>query len=239
MPQVYQRLREYINLALGFSIAIGFALLSRDRLFNLYQSDPATAALSTALALVTFAELVWYWRAVTSELDLLNDAFDETRLKVMPKGPTLTIGAGLGLAFGVLIAASTNILLYAAALSVYQVFDSAGQSTVNHNVATMYRDVRFKGGTGEAKARILYQYYLERPLLFRCVGLLFMYSTGFALAVAGAMSAQKWYSYIAYALIIVTVPLGEWLIYSWRRVRDHGLAQIERGEDAPVFAAST
>jgi hypothetical protein len=103
MPKIYQRLKEYIQLALGLSVAMGFALLSRERLLQLYRDDPPIAVLGTCLALVTFAALIWYWRAVTTELELLNAAFDEERLSAsQPKGPTLTIGIGLGVAFGAL-----------------------------------------------------------------------------------------------------------------------------------------
>jgi hypothetical protein len=227
MSKAYKRLKEYIQLVLGLSVAIAFALLSRDRFIQLYQSNPPIAALSTALALVTFASMVAYWRAVTDELDLLNDAFDDERLGLNHiKGPTLTIGVGLGVMYGIEIAFSTNILLYAAALVVYQLLDIAGQSTVNRNVARMYRTRQFKTQYGEARATVLFDYYLERPLLLRCSGLLFLYFTALALAIAGFFSTDDRFSYAAYALIIVSIPAGELVIYSWRQKRDRALEAI-------------
>lgn len=226
MPQVYQRLKEYINFALGFALAIGFALLSRDRLVLLYQTDMLMAVLAAALATMTFAQLVWYWRAVTGELELLNDAFDENRLQGAPKGPTLTVGVALGVGFGALIAASTNILVYTAVLAIYELLDTAGQGTVNHNVAKMYRARQFKSEHGEARATVLFQYYLERPLLIRTAVLLFIYAGAFASALAGTLSGHAWYLYLSYASAIVTMPAGEWVIYTWRRVRDRDLAAL-------------
>lgn len=230
MPQVYQRLKEYINFALGFAVAIGFALLSRDRLIVLFQADTPIAVLSAMLAAVTFGQLVGYWQAVTGELELLNDAFDEKRTGGMPTGPTLTIAVALGVGFGALIAASTNILAYSAVLAVYQLLDTAGQGTVNHNVAKMYRAGQFKTDGGEAKAIVLYQYYLERPLLIRGAVLLFVYSGVFASALAGTLSGGRWYFYLAYATTIVTIPAGEWVVHTWRRVRDRDLAALGSAE---------
>ncbi|MDE3154636.1 MAG: hypothetical protein KGN76_06010 [Acidobacteriota bacterium] len=224
MLNVYGTLKDYIDKVFGLALAIGGVLLAHARLIQLYRADPLKAVFSGLLMLLTFLAFFWYYRAVAGELDMLNRAFDEGLLQDgEPRGMTLTIGVALGILFGGLIASSTNILWYTAVIVLLELFDLLGQATVSMNVARMWRRGAFKPDGGADRAEVLFEYYLERPLVVRCAILMFIYFSALILALAGALVGSVYATYAAYVLVIVTIPLGERVIFAWRRARNAAL----------------
>jgi hypothetical protein len=222
---LYERLKGFASQGVVMAIFVSSALLSVDRFSRLYQQDRVVAVLATILAIETVAHFSLYWWVVVRELDLLNEAFDEQRVAAA-EGSFLSIGLLVAAGFGILMATSTDLAIYAGALGTFQVAAHVGQNTVMMNVARLYRTHVFTGVRGEKMAEILFEYYLEKPLLLPIVGRLTAAGLTLTLAVTGKLTAVPLFSYVGYVLLLAAIPVSETFYATWRRARDKRFKEL-------------
>jgi len=147
---------ESLNLLWGAAIALTLFsvsfFLSWAEFRALYDSDRIYFAVSTGLALVTFALFCAYVIATHTEIILLNQYLGEEAIpRVKPKVYLITFG--LAILFGALIALSRNLLTYSAVMVGYNLFDLWGNWEVARQIGPPIEkklQSRLDGG-GEAR----------------------------------------------------------------------------------------
>jgi hypothetical protein len=216
------QLKQYINWGFELTVGVAFALLGISRFADALAADRVAGSLSICLFVVTLLQWAWYARASREELDMLRSAFDQTG-EAQASGHILLIAVGLAIAFGSLLATTTNLPVYAGLLVFFQILDTLGQAIVNQNILPFYDHHK-----AHSQAAILFRYYYGKPHMVRCALLLASYSCAFCLAVVAKTAREPAFAYGAYAIMIIAMPAGEWVIYRWRQVREAEMKPVER-----------
>ncbi|NVL89682.1 MAG: hypothetical protein HWN69_01630 [Desulfobacterales bacterium] len=238
MSKIYQQLTDYINWCFTITVALALFLLSRQELTKLYKTDSMAALVSAILLIVTVGRFFLYLHAVRKEIDLFDVSFKTERVNRL-HGPVLPIGIALSLTFAVLIAYSTNILIYSIVALLFSVFDIYGPATVNRNLGIQILGKQFGDTKSEQGAKILFNYYFVKPILLRVAILLVMGCFALILATCWHFTHDAAYQYSAYLTWIFSIIVGEIAIYRWRAERDEALNSLEnniennKGEGQP------
>ena len=107
---LHSELREYIGWCVPLAPGLALLFLSKDALSALYVDDRPKVILAALLLVTTVGWCFAYARAVLDELNLINEVFDASRTSL--RGPILSVGVALALAFGTLGGLCTNIVAY-------------------------------------------------------------------------------------------------------------------------------
>ena len=205
--------------------ALPLAIL-RDRVTALFGSHPVlVSALAACIVL-----LVALWiSATTHEFQLWQRYIHYVFIRQQ------VYAAMFGLAFvlGTLLvfAVAFNVVVFTAFLSSYLLFNYWTQWVTNEHFERAL-EVTLKSESLSASHRkilmILRHYWLARPQLARIATMMFVSLVAFALAFRGmtvdSMSAN--FTAAAYLLEIITIIVGEAVIYRWRHIRDSRLQPI-------------
>ncbi len=229
MSKTYNQLSDYINWAMGLSFFVAAFLLSKDELVALIQNDTFSGALSIVLLLVTMGLFFLYAKAVRTELDLLDTVFVSENVQTNELSGNFFLAilavATLG---GFLIANVTNIAYYSGAAALYSMFDLFGVSLVIRNFNILLRQKNFRNKPLiEKEADVLFDYYVGKPLLTKIAVTLIFECIAFVLSIYSIIKGNELGSTIAYFIMITTIVIGEFTIYSWRKTRDNSLREIE------------
>lgn len=229
MSKTYNQLSEYINWAMGLSIAVATFLLSKDVLVDLIQNNLFRGILSIILLLVTIGIFFLYARAVRTELDILDTVFISENVQTNDfSGNYFLAILAVAAFFGFLIANVTNIAYYSGAAALYSMFDMFGVSLVIRNFNILFRQKDFRNKPLiEKEADVLFDYYVGRPLLTRAAVILIFECIAFVLSIYSIFTGNELGSTIAYFIMIATFVVGEIAIHSWRKARDNGLREIK------------
>ncbi len=222
MSGMKDELKDYINWAVGITFFVSALLFSKDSLLALFSNNPIHAVLSAALLLTTVIWFFLYLRAVRHELELLDSSFDSEQIRKI-SGYVLPTAVGLSIFFGSLIALSENILVYAGLAALLSSFDLYGQATTIRNVNILIHEKKFKDSIGEEEAKILFAYYIKKPLLSRISIVMVTFCVSFVLASYSKFLNIQYLNYTAYLAVIMVILGSEVVIQKWRNERDEGL----------------
>ena len=223
MPPARSRFRtvESLYVLWGVSIAltlfaVGF-FLSWSEFRSLLASDRLHFALSAILALMTFA-LFWAYLAATfNELNLLDHFLGEKPIpRVKPK--VIVIAFGLAILFGALIAVSRELILYAAILVLYNLFDFWGNWEVAKQIRSPIEKKLQTKGNDDSKAGlgIMHAFYFGYPVLPRIATIMFVNWIVVCCALSYYFTNESTFRTVGYCLLIANIAIGELVVHYWR-----------------------
>lgn len=199
----------------GISVVATIALSDRSDIAFSFQSG-VIAAFQTVLVLgVTVFWFISFVHATLHELELLK-SFRVT--PVIAESNMFSFAAVLfiSILFGLLITSPTNLLDYSIIGLILLWIIAIGYSIVLRSVANEY----LKSSSRQKKLKPLVEYYLFRPFFLHQI----WWVTGFFLAlifsVISSFENEPRFSWVATIAIVVTILVGELVIYKWRKSRD-------------------
>jgi len=212
---------ESLNLLWGAAIALTLFsvsfFLSWAEFRALYDSDRIYFAVSTGLALVTFALFCAYVIATHTEIILLNQYLGEEAIpRVKPKVYLITFG--LAILFGALIALSRNLLTYSAVMVGYNLFDLWGNWEVARQIGPPIEKKLQSRLDGEAKHGLLTlrDFYFRNPTIPRVVTIMFVNWIVVCLALSHYFTNDTSFRNLGYGLLLANIVVGEAVIHFWR-----------------------
>jgi len=215
MSSLYQRFKEYWNIALGLSIAMSFFLLSRDRLAAQLLKGSAQAVLGMCVLAASILWMLLFIRATLDEPELLRDIkilerIDAQKLGGLVEGQAFAAMVILSLGFGGLVASVTYPITYCLIAIAIQFTDCLGLVAIQR---TLFRIHQSNADLNPS----FYEYYMYKPQSFHRTAKLFGFMSALVFAVAARLSGAAKFGVISSLFILATILGGEFVLYLWRR----------------------
>lgn len=200
--------------------------------------DTLNFAYLAALGLTGVLIFLWIW-ATQHELDLLFDWLDPDRYTPPSSILETVLIVFMGLVLSAMFLSARDPLWYGLIFVTYSAIQiPAGRYTYAQITEAIERSkLRLASDRSDPAAdeglaiyqngvAILEAYFVRRPLVARCVGILLGSLGGLCLAVAWKATGVKWLATASYLLYFVTIVGSEYLIASWRFTRDGRLRDV-------------
>lgn len=232
--KIHSQYTDYINWAIGIIFAVAAFILSKDILIDTLKSDVAKGILSIILLSVTGILVFLYASAVRTELDLLDEVLDSENIRDTEiSGGVLLPMLGISVFLGLLIANVTQITYYAGIAAVYSIVDMYGQSLVIRNfmIQVQQKNYLINKPLIEEEVKILFDYYVGRPLLTRIALIFFLECVVIGISIYADFSGFIIWNTVAYIIMILTFVIGEIVMYYWRKPRNLALNALDLKRD--------
>ena len=174
-------------------------------------------ALTILLALVTFFLFFVYIMATHHELHLLNYQIGDNAIPLM-KPSIYVVSFGLAILFSALFASCRNLLVYAAIMVVYNLFDLWGNFEVLKKIGPPLEKKLALAKTQAEREPLqtLRSFYFERPTLQRIVTIMFMNWVVVCLGLVFLLTRDASFRNAGYVLLMLNIIGGEVVVHTWR-----------------------
>jgi hypothetical protein len=260
-----ERLREFIDHSTGLLGIVGFGSLTCISLAlpdlnartlpaflaQFHSVDDAITFFSPRIAplLLILTTIYWYYRyrgAVINELNLINDAFEEShaprRVGSLDSYRLIPfIGYALVGTFIILILLAPYITLYCIGALVLHSIDLIGNLLTLQNLNKMLS--KFPVTTDAVghflrdRREVLKEYYFGHPTLPR-IGITFLVTASILVLSSEFPPRYRWLQYLYYGLVICNILTSELIMTIWRNQRDRKLDEIAFREEEAVSLPS-
>ncbi len=228
---IYNVLRFIINIGFAISISSATYFLSRRKIIiNKIPVSNTSASVRIFSYILFFVTILWfisYLYTVISELELMHLFFDhkatelnKTLFKESFSFKNLLIVSGLSLSFGILISYTSNLIIYCTTVVIFEIFDIVGGLSIKKSLLYYRNDESY---ANNKKQKIILDYYLSNPTLSRVITIFVLFLISLCFSVIYFYYKFIILEYVTYILLIITITVGEIVIWRWRSVRNKKL----------------
>lgn len=219
----------------GIILASVFLSFSHDRFIELWPPTLSPTYYSKVLGILLLLEIIallfrWFI-ACFGEMRMIKKYFED----FIPIQPIQVYISTIVLAviLGILGAFSNNIFVCSAILALYNCGDIWAHKIRNNQLKEAFQEInttKYSEDNRREAWNAIGHFYLERPQLERSATLMFFSFVGLLLAQASifksSTSIGTWLECAAYIVILLSIAVGEFLMYRWRRSRDKILHEV-------------